>query len=166
MDRRAGRVVRVEHRGDGALAEMARHDAARDAGAGLIRQLLVHELGGVGAALADQVIVQPAARDPLELAEQVELGLLFRVAPVVFQQRLGEMVDQRGRAQILAVDQAQVDAFADDPGVVGDGRTDDFRGEHEGRVVVERCVHVLFGQLHAVALDAREADLAGHPAPA
>ena len=65
VDRRAGRVVGVEHRGDGALAEMPRHDAARDAGTGLIRQLLVHELGGVGAALADQVIVQPAARDPL-----------------------------------------------------------------------------------------------------
>ena len=73
------------------------------------------------------------------------------------------MVDQRRRAQILAVDQTQVDAFADDPGVVGDGRTDDFRGEHERRVVVERCVHMLFGQFHAVALDAREADLAGIP---
>ena len=36
-------------------------------------------------------------------------------------------------------------------------------GEHERRVVVERCVHVLFGQFHAVALDAREADLAGIP---
>ena len=163
VDRRAGRVVWVEHRGDGALAEVARHDAARDAGAGLIRQLLVHELGGVGAALADQVIVQPAAGDPLELAEQVQLRLLFRVAPVVFQQGLGEMVDQRRRAQILAVDQTQVDAFADDPGVVGDGRTDDLRREHERRVVVERCVHVLFGQFHAVALDAREADLAGIP---
>ena len=37
-------------------------------------------------------------------------------------------------AQILAVDQTQVDAFADDPGVVGDRRTDDLGGEYEGRV--------------------------------
>ena len=98
---------------------------------GLISQLLVHELGGVGATLADQVVVQPAARDPLELAEQVQLRLLIRIPPVFLQQRLGQVVDHRRWAQIPAVDQVQVDAFTNDPGVVGDGRTDDLRGEHE-----------------------------------
>ena len=163
MHGRAGRVVGVEHRGDRSLAEVARHDAARDAGAGLVGQFLVHELGRVGAALADQVMVQPAAGDPLELAEQVQLRILVAVAPVFFQQGLGEVVHQRGGAQVAAVHQVQVDALADNPGVVGNGRTDDFRGEHQRRVPVELRVHVLFGQLDAVALHAREPDLAPIP---
>ena len=76
------------------------------------------------------------------------------------------IVDQRGRAQVPAVDQVQVDALADDPSVVGDGRTDDLRGEHERRVIVERCVHVLLGQFDAVALDAPGTGSRRHPDPA
>ena len=41
------------------------------------------------------------------------------------------MVDQRGGAQVAAVDQVQVDALADDPGAVSDGGADEFRTEDE-----------------------------------
>ena len=85
MDRRAGGVVGIENRLDRALAEVSLHDAARDALARSVGELLIHQLGRVRITLADQVVVQPAARDPLELAEQVELRFLIGVAPVSLQ---------------------------------------------------------------------------------
>ena len=108
-------------------------------------------------------IGQPAAGDSLELTEQVQLRLLLGRAPVFLQQGLGEMVDQRGRAQIPAVDQVQVDAFADDAGIVGDGRADDVRREDQGRVLAELRVDVFLRQFDAVSLHAREANLTGVP---
>ena len=71
------------------------------------------------------------------------------------------MVDQRGRAQIPAVDQVQVDALANDAGIVRDGRADDVRGEDQGRVLAELRVDVFLRQFDAVSLDAREANLTG-----
>ena len=121
------------------------------------------ELSRVGATLADQVIGQPAAGDSLELTEQVQLRLLIGRAPVFLQQGLGEMVDQRGRAQIPTVDQVQVDALADDAGIVRDGRADDVRREDQGRVLAELRVDVFLRQFHAVSLHAREANLTGVP---
>jgi len=55
---------------------VARHDCPRDSFARAVGQLLIHQLGGIGAALADQVIVEPAARDSFELAEQVQGGMM------------------------------------------------------------------------------------------
>ena len=65
-------VVGVEHRLDGALAREGGRDGGGDLVAGHVRQLLVHELGRVGAALAHQMSLQPLAGDALELAEEVQ----------------------------------------------------------------------------------------------
>ena len=152
VSRRAGGIVGIEYRLDRALAEVALHDALSDALTGSVGELLVHQLGRVGAALADQMVVQPAARDPLELAEQVELRFRIGVAPVSLQQCLGQMEHQGGRPQVLQVLERQIYALADDARVVGDRRSDDLGREHECRVIVELRVHMLVRQLHAVAL--------------
>ena len=114
MDGRAGRVVGVEHGLDRALADERAGDAGGDALAGHVGELLVHELGRVGAALADQVGVEPLPGDALELAEEVQLGLLAGVAPLGVEQALGEVEQQRRAAHVAQVLQVQVDALADD----------------------------------------------------
>ena len=50
----------------------------------------------IRATLAHQVVLQPLARDPLELAEQVQLRVLARVAPLGLQESPGEVEDHGG----------------------------------------------------------------------
>ena len=132
--------------------------AGGDAVAGHVGQLLVHELRRIGAALADQAGVEPLLGDALELAEQIELGLLAGVAPLGVEQTLGEVEEQRGRPHVAQVLEVQVHAFADDAGVAGDRRADQIGGQLQDRVVVELGGEPLLRQFDAVALDAREAD--------
>ena len=157
----ADRVVRIEHRLDGPLAEQRRGDAGGDPLAGHVGQLLVHELRRIGPALADEVMVEPSARDALELAEQVQLRLLAGVAPRGFQQPSGQVKEQRRLAEVAGVDQVEGRRLADDPLVEGGGRADQIGGQFERRVVVEPGVEALVGKLDPVAGHPREADLAG-----
>ena len=126
-------------------------------------RLLVQELGGPGAALADEVVLQPLACDPLELAEEVQLRLLAGVAPLGFQKPPGEVENHGGRAHLLEMLEAQVHALADDALVARDERADQIGGELQRRVVVERGREPLLRELDAVPLHARKADLAGIP---
>ena len=160
VHRGADWIVRIEHRLDGAFFQVAGHDPPGDALAGGVRETLVQELGGPGAALADKVVLQPLARDPLELAEQVQLRFLAGVAPLGLQEPLGEVEDQSGRTHFLEMLQAQVHAFADDALVSRDRGSDQVGGELQGRVVVESGRQPFLGQLDAVPLHARKSDLA------
>ena len=132
MHRGADRIVRIEHRLDGAFFQVAGHDPSGDALAGGIRETLVHELGGIRTALAHEVVLQPLARDPLELAEQVQLRFLAGVAPLGLQEPLGEVEDQGGGTHLLEMLEAQVHAFADDALVARDGGSDQIGGELQG----------------------------------
>jgi len=76
-----GGVVGVEYRLDGTRAHQFAGDGGGNALASHVGQFLVHELGGIGAALADQAGVEPLLGDPLELSEKVEFGIFPRVAP-------------------------------------------------------------------------------------
>ena len=139
---------------------MAGHDPPGDALASGIREALVQELGGVRAALALQVVPQPLARDPLELAEQVQLRFLAGVAPLGLQEPLGEVEDQSRGTHLLEMLETQVHPFADDPLVSRDGGSDQIGGELQGRVLVEGGGQPLLGQLDAVPLHARKSNLA------
>ncbi len=133
-----GGIVRIEQGLDRALAFERPGDAGGDAVAGHVRQFLIHQLGGIRAALADEAGVEPLLGDALELAEQMELGLLAGVAPFRVEQALGDVEEQRGGAHVAQMLQVHVHAFADDAGVSRDGRADEIRAEFEDGIVVER----------------------------
>ena len=139
---------------------MVLDDAPRDAFASHIRKRQIHELRGVRAALADEVIVEPLARDPLELAEQVQLRLLARIAPLCLQQALGQ-VKQQGRApQVAGVHQVEVHPLADDALVTGNGWANEVGRQHQCVISTEGRLQTFLRQLDAVAGDAGEADFA------
>ena len=87
-------IVGIEHGFDRATADLRSRDGGRDALAGDIGQLLVHELGGVGATLADEAAIEPLSGDALELSEEIELRLFVRVAPLRVEQLPGEMEEE------------------------------------------------------------------------
>ena len=111
---RARWVVRVEHGLYCLLAEECAVDAGGDPLTRHVGQALVHELRRVRPALADEVSIEPLARDALQLAEEMELGLVARVAPLCLQEPLREVEQQRRAPQVPGVDEAEVDALADD----------------------------------------------------
>ena len=160
VDGRAGRVVGVKDGADRPLSGELRDDASSDPLASHVGELLVAELRRVGSALADQMVIEPLTGDAFQLAEQVELRLLAGVAPLGFEEPFRQVIDERGAPDVLEMIEAQVYAFADDAFVAGDCRSYDVWSENERRIVVERCGEALFGQLDAVALHAREVDLA------
>lgn len=87
---------------------------AGDSFAGHVAECQVHQLRGVSAAFADQMIIQPLLRDAFELAEQVEFGVAPGIAPFGVDQSLRKVVEQRRLAQVAGVHQRQVDARSDD----------------------------------------------------
>jgi len=64
-------VIRIEQSLDGTVTEELPRDRRGDAVAGHVGQFLIHELCGVGAAVANEAGIKPLLGDPLELAEQV-----------------------------------------------------------------------------------------------
>ena len=156
--RGAGGIVRIEQGLDGTLAYQRAGDAGSDAVAGHVRQFLIHELGGIGAAFADQAGVEPLLGDALELAEEMELRLLAGVTPFRVEQALGDVEEQRGRPHVAQVLQVHVHAFADDAGIAGDGGADEVGAELEDGIFVEVGCEAFLGQFDAVAFDAGEAD--------
>ncbi len=87
----AGGVVGIQQGLDGAGAFKGGGDAVGDLVAGHVPQLLIHEQGGIGVALADEAGVQPLLGNALELAEEVHLGLLAGIAPLGVEQTLGNV---------------------------------------------------------------------------
>ena len=57
---------------------------------GHVGQFLIHELGRIGAAFADQTGIEPLLGDPLELAEEMQFGLFAGIAPFGIEQALGD----------------------------------------------------------------------------
>ena len=139
---------------------MLLHDAPADAFAGHVREFLVQELCRVGVPLAYEVVVQPLARDPFELTEEVEFRFLSRVTPLGLQQSLGQVKNQRGPAQVSGMDQVEIDSFADDPLIVRDGWSHEVGRERQRGVVVERGREAFFREFDAVARDTWETNLA------
>lgn len=115
MTRPPGGIERIEHRLDRpVLANLIADDAGHDAIAGRVGEAEVQELRGIRAALADKVGVQPLARDPFELSEQVQLRLPFRIAPLLIKKMLGEVKQDGGPPDVAQVLDVQVHALADD----------------------------------------------------
>ena len=116
----AGGIVGIKQSFDGPFAHQRIGDPGGDAFAGHVGQFLVPELGGIRATLADQTGIEPLFGDALELAEQMHLGFLVRVAPLRKKQALGEMVQERRRAHVIQVFKAQVYRLADNARNLGD----------------------------------------------
>ena len=79
---RTGRVVRIEYRFDGTLPHFRSCDGSRNAFACHVRQLLVHELGRIGAALADEKAVKPLFGDALELIKEMGFWFFAGITPL------------------------------------------------------------------------------------
>ena len=89
----------------------------------------------------------------------MELRLLPGIAKLRVEQALRELVEDGGLAHPLQVLQAHIGRLADDAGVLRDRGADKIGGELEDRVGGERCLQVVLGQLHPVALDPGKTDL-------
>ena len=61
---------------------------------------LIHQLGRISAALADETGVEPLFCDAFELAEQIEPWFSPRIAPFRVEQALGDVEEQRGRPHV------------------------------------------------------------------
>jgi len=133
---RARRVIGIEQRLDRALGEEGARDARRDAVAGHVGQLLIHEDRGIGASLANEAAIEPLFGDALELPEEMELGFLAGVTPFRVEQPVGEMEQTGGRPHVAEVFQVEVDAFPDDAGIASNRGADkagrQFRPDSEG----------------------------------
>src|SRR5690606_9185954 len=103
--------------------------------------------------------VEPLARDALELTEQVQLRGAVRVAPLVQEQVAREMKQQCGLADVAKVLDIEVRALSDDALDAYFGRADEKRRQLQLRVVVERRLEAILGELDAVARDVRKANL-------
>lgn len=156
-----GGIVGIEQGFDGPGVGECLGDAGGDLVAGQVRELLIHEQGRIGVALADEAGVQPFLGDALELAEEMQLGFLAGVAPLGVKQALGEVEEQRGRAHVAEVFQAHVRRFSDDSGILGDGRSDQLGTEDQGGVVVELRAEAFLWEFDAVAFHAGKADFQG-----
>ena len=130
-----------------------------DALAGAVGQLQVAQLRRVGAAHADQVLLQPLFDDAFELPEQVQLGRLAGVAKTGEQQVPGQVHQQGRLAHAFGMHQRQVYALADDAFLPVDGGADFLGAEPVGGVVVKHRTKLCVGQHHAVALHPGEANL-------
>lgn len=67
--------------------------AGHDLFAGHVGQFFVLELRREGAPFADQIAIDPLLRHPLELAKEVEILLLPRLAVLVHEQTVGQFKD-------------------------------------------------------------------------
>ena len=121
----ASRVVGIEHGLDRALADELAVDAGDDLAAGHVGEHLVLELRRIGAALADQVTVEPLLGDALELAEEMKLGVFAWVAPLVQDKVRCQLVQDLRRSHVAGMNEIEVDFFADDAGVLGLGSADE-----------------------------------------
>ena len=134
-------------------------DGLVDALAGAVGELQVAQLRGVGAAHADQVLLQPLFDDAFELPEKVQLGRLAGVAKAGEQQMPRQVHQQGGLAHAFGMHQRQVHAFANDAFLPVDGGADFLGAEPVGGVVVKHHTELCVGQHHAVALHPGKANL-------
>ena len=102
---RPRRVVWIEDSLDWVRSLHRTRDGRRNAFARHVSQFLVHQLGWVGATLADQLRVEPFPRNALELPEEVELRLIALITPLGNQQPLGQMIEEGRLPKVLGVDQ-------------------------------------------------------------
>jgi len=73
---RTGRIVGREHRLDRPLADWRCRDRRGNALAGSFGDIVIDQLRRIGAAGATQIAaVEPFARDPLQLPEEIELRI-------------------------------------------------------------------------------------------
>jgi len=75
----------------------------------------------------------------------------------------GEVEQECSTSQVLQVLQAQIHVLADDAGVLGDGGTDQIRGEIEHRIVREFGLQTLLRQLHPITHHPWKTDFEGVP---
>ncbi len=154
----AGGIVGIEDGHDGLAVHFGSGDGGGDAFAGHIGEGLVEKLGGVRAASADETGIEPLFGDALQVAEEIEAGFLAGLAPMLFEQALGEVEEHGGGAGVGGVFETEIDAFADDAFIAGFRGADEVRGEVEDGIGVEGGGEAFLGELDAVAGDAGEAD--------
>ena len=71
------------------------------------------------------------------------------------------MKEQRGAPHVAEMLQIEVDAFADDAGVLRDRGADQIGSQFQHRVVIELCGEPLFRQFDPISRNTREADFQG-----
>ena len=96
--------------------------------------------------------------DPLELPEEVELGIFAGIAPFGVEQTLGDVEEQRGATQIAGVNQIEINTFTDDALVLGNRRADEIRGQLQHGIVVELRGQPFLRQFDAIACHTGKAD--------
>ncbi len=82
----------------------------------------------------------------------MELGFFARIAPFGVEQVRCEFVEDLWRAHVAGVHQIEIDAFADDAGVLRDRWADQIGGQLQHRVVVEFGGEPFLRQFDPVAL--------------
>ena len=151
MEGGANGVVGVDQGNDGVFSLEGTGDGGGDLFAGRVRQLLVYQLGGIGAALADETGVEPLPRDPFELSEQVKFGFRVGVTPLGVEKASGQVKEECGMPHIPQVFKIEVHAFPDNPLVSCFRRADEFRGQCQDGVLVECRGQAFFGQFNAIS---------------
>src|SRR5690606_7100929 len=99
------------------------------------------------------------ARYALQLAEEVQFRLPAGISPTGPQQTFRQVIGECGTPQLSGVDKVQLDSFADDAPVMGNGGPNQLRGQFQDMVLGEGRLEPLLRQLDPIPLDPREADL-------
>ena len=149
----------VQHDAHGVRAGQRGADGGMDTLAGHVGDFLMHHLRLPGAAAALEVVPHPFLCDALELAEQVQLRVLARIAVLAIQQVLGQVEGDRVVARVFQVLHGQVHALPHDAQVLCRGRAHQVGREGEAGVRTEGRLQALGRQFHPIAIDSREADL-------
>ena len=113
--------------------------------AGHVGELLIQQQRRVRVPLAYQAGIKPLLRDALELAEQVELGLLTSVSELRVEQPPGEFIEQRRLPHVAEVLEAHVGSLTNNAGVLRDRRPHQIRRQFEHGVVVELGLKMVLG---------------------
>ena len=131
----AFRVVGIEDGLDLVGGRLDRLAGEKDQLRRLIRQFQIGDHGRRGAAGADQIaLVDPALGGALDLAEQMHLGRFGRVAELVVEKMLGEMIADLARPHRFQHRRGQLHPFADDAFQQHAARPDLLRRQFQARV--------------------------------
>src|SRR5437867_8225900 len=114
----ARRVISIQRDGNLSLAGARARDRSNDPVASHIGDHLEDQLRRVRSSFANQITsVEPLPNDPFQLAEEMKLRLLARIAPLLKDQMGREMVQHLRRAHFASMSEVQINRLADYAGV-------------------------------------------------
>ena len=74
----------------------------------------------------------------LKLADEMKPGFFAGITPLAVKQSLGEIIEYGGSTNFFGVDQVEINALTDDPGILGFGWSDQFRRQFQDGIVIKR----------------------------